>query len=566
MSLLNPQMLGLLAGDSGAEPKSPGLLGSDIQQLMQGGGLLGRFQPNPNESWSEKLFGTNDPRDPRGSAMMAFSLGLMRGGRNGGFAQGLEAYNRAFAEHEDRMVRRAADNLLLGKSALEIQSMLNGARREQSIQAGLKRLQEGEQAEQTRAAVVPMLDRQPTDQFGTAGVGGVPLFSMNGAATTGAQPAATYMPPQPQGVMRGAMPPQAAALTVGDQPRGQFGPSRGNYGQGLSNRFMKQAEVYAVNGDFGTANKLYEQAAKWLPEVHKIEVAMHQGQPVNVITMKDGNQVLSPFAPTPKVHWADNGGNIIPMDEYSMKPLGSIRKTMTPGEVASNQVAQGNLAMRQREFANTVNQQGKPTFHEGQWVYPPSQQNPQGVAIAPTGMPPKPLTEFQGKSTNYAARMQDASKIIGELEAQKDGPPSPAQVAQAGYRAEFPAWMPGGQIAGGIATGLNNTFNPMVTDGAQRYRQAQENWVAAALRQESGAAIGKEEMDKYIRTFFPQPGDSDAVKAQKSAARKVSERAMLTQAGPGAQQIPNILDGGGGSTSSGAPDWKYVNGKLVKVK
>lgn len=65
------------------------------------------------------------------------------------------------------------------------------------------------------------------------------------------------------------------------------------------------------------------------------------------------------------------------------------------------------------------------------------------------------------------------------------------------------------------------------------YRQAQENWVRAKLRKESGAAIGKDEMEKEIATFFPTAGESrnPEIVAQKAMARKVAIESMKKAAG-----------------------------------
>ena len=170
-------------------------------------------------------------------------------------------------------------------------------------------------------------------------------------------------------------------------------------------------------------------------------------------------------------------------------------------------------------------------------------------------------TEFQGKSTTFAARMQDASKVIGKLE----GKVWPSTVARAGYKPTFPDWLPGGQIASSGISALNALTTP---EDAQRYAQAQENWVTANLRQESGAVIGPEEMEKDIRKWFPQPGDSDAVKKQKAEARKVAERAMLVQSGPGAASVPGIIGEAppANTSAGGGVDWEYVNGKLIKAR
>jgi len=53
----------------------------------------------------------------------------------------------------------------------------------------------------------------------------------------------------------------------------------------------------------------------------------------------------------------------------------------------------------------------------------------------------------------------------------------------------------------------------------QQYRQGAEMWIRAFLRKESGAAIGKDEFARDFVVYFPQPGDSKEVLAQKERAR-----------------------------------------------
>jgi hypothetical protein len=65
----------------------------------------------------------------------------------------------------------------------------------------------------------------------------------------------------------------------------------------------------------------------------------------------------------------------------------------------------------------------------------------------------------------------------------------------------------------------------------QQYRQAQENWVRANLRKESGAVIGADEMRDEIRNYFPVPGELPESIAQKQLARQVTQNAMKTAAG-----------------------------------
>lgn len=76
-------------------------------------------------------------------------------------------------------------------------------------------------------------------------------------------------------------------------------------------------------------------------------------------------------------------------------------------------------------------------------------------------------------------------------------------------------------------------LNPLATPEGQQYRQAQDNWLRANLRKESGAAIGVAEMDQERKNYFPIPGDSPQVIQQKMRNRTVTERAMRSAAGGG---------------------------------
>jgi hypothetical protein len=67
----------------------------------------------------------------------------------------------------------------------------------------------------------------------------------------------------------------------------------------------------------------------------------------------------------------------------------------------------------------------------------------------------------------------------------------------------------------------------------QQYRQYQENWVRANLRAESGAVIGADEMEKEIRTYFPQINEGPEIVAQKAQARQVTSEGMRKRAGRG---------------------------------
>lgn len=250
----------------------------------------------------------------------------------------------------------------------------------------------------------------------------------------------------------------------------------------------------------------------------------------------------------PEFSWQDSGQQKIPVQVNprapGYTPPTPIQKVATPGEVLTDtrtreegaknrgvQIRGQNLTdSRAREGTWSLNSDG---------VLVNSRSGETKAATGAGGRPvgsPK-LNELQGKATGFASRMKDAEKTLGELEDKV----MPSQVAVAGYKSEFPNWLPGGQILGAGITAANRTLNPYVTEEAMKYQQAQENWVTANLRLESGAVIGPEEMQKEIQKYFPQPGDPKSLRDQKKAARAVAQRAVTAQAGPGQNMIKGIV-------------------------
>lgn len=137
----------------------------------------------------------------------------------------------------------------------------------------------------------------------------------------------------------------------------------------------------------------------------------------------------------------------------------------------------------------------------------------------------KPATEFQGKSAIFGARAEEADKIIGSL----SGKYSPSAINS--KNAVERTWGIGGVL--GAAT------NAMaLTPEDQRAEQAQRDFINAVLRQESGAAIADSEFDNARRQYFPQPGDSPEVIAQKSRNRKLSVQGLRGNAGKAAFSAP----------------------------
>lgn len=113
----------------------------------------------------------------------------------------------------------------------------------------------------------------------------------------------------------------------------------------------------------------------------------------------------------------------------------------------------------------------------------------------------------------------------------------------------------GTSLAGKIASGLP-MGNYIQSPEYQKYKQAASNFITALLRQESGAAIGKQEFDRYDKEYMPQPGDSADVLAQKADARRVAIEGMKKGAGPG-YRPPAEGTSGGNKTQTGV-SWSIV--------
>lgn len=133
--------------------------------------------------------------------------------------------------------------------------------------------------------------------------------------------------------------------------------------------------------------------------------------------------------------------------------------------------------------------------------------NPSAGLSAIEGGPAEKPTEGQTMTAGYADRMIDASRQISELTSSGF---NPAAIAEAGPAA---------------------ISNFLASPNYQTYRAAQEDWVRAKLRKESGAVIGEEEMDREISTYFPKMGDSKKVIDRKEKQRKTAEQAMSRAAG-----------------------------------
>jgi len=105
-------------------------------------------------------------------------------------------------------------------------------------------------------------------------------------------------------------------------------------------------------------------------------------------------------------------------------------------------------------------------------------------------------------------------------------------------------------IAGTVPFG-----NFLRTSEGQRYDQAKRDFINAILRQESGAVIGVDEFENAEKQYFPQPGDTADVIAQKRRNREAAIAGLKVASGPGAEMV-------GGSNTGGNGNGFSVTGKV----
>lgn len=121
----------------------------------------------------------------------------------------------------------------------------------------------------------------------------------------------------------------------------------------------------------------------------------------------------------------------------------------------------------------------------------------------------KPFTEAQSKDNVFATRAEGALTVLDPI--------AKALTSRAERAAEA--------VPFGLARGAQS-------DDFQVAQNAGGEFLQAILRKDTGAAITAQEQELYGKTYLPQPGDSDAVLAQKGQARRRALEALKSGMSP----------------------------------
>jgi hypothetical protein len=159
-----------------------------------------------------------------------------------------------------------------------------------------------------------------------------------------------------------------------------------------------------------------------------------------------------------------------------------------------------------------------------------------GASVNPYASGDAKFNGDQGKSAGFADRMFQNESLIQERERLGTD-----RVQQGLAKAPF---------------GLGSYAN---SDEFKSYRAAKDNWIAAQLRKESGAAIGASEYDAADKQYFPQPGDPAPVLEQKRQLRRLATEGMAREGGGSYQ--PRMTYGDGNKVMPYTPPERPARGQ-----
>lgn len=337
-------------------------------------------------------------------------------------------------------------------------------------------------------------EMQRLNQYQRALVGG----GAEGTPTPAMQAlAAPGMPVGPT-VARGAMMDQVKPLSAEDK---RF------------EDYIRKADIATQYGRIDDADKYLNMAYKIKPQAEVVgqpfEVTDVNGKPLMVQQFKSGKiQTLEGFGPKRDLVLQNLGGRTVAIDKSKLTGKESFAQTMTPSEAA-------NLGIRQAEFARGAYDVKETP--EG-FAYVPKMPGGQAMPVMGAGgqqvkgVSGGQPTEAQANAAGFAQRMELSNSIINSL-------PAGSQPGWGTRTLEAIPFVGGAMARSGQGA------------DTQKYDQAAQDWIRAKLRKESGAAIGKDEMQQEYATYFPQVGDSAEKLAQKAEARRVATLGMQKAAG-----------------------------------
>lgn len=386
-----------------------------------------------------------------------------------------------------------------------------------SFMAGQAGLQKG-----TESALTQMLTRQKLEEAKRA----QDLQKRIAGIFDGGQaPAGGTITPQEALAAPGmaAGPTVQRAALIG-QPRTEAAGPQMSAAEQRAQQYRQLADIYAMSGKGEDAKRYMDIAENLAPTRQEVagqpfEATDAEGKRVMVQQFKDGTiKTMTGFGPKREVVLQNVGNRIVAVDKNKLSGGESLAISMTEAEQRRLQIEEAQLKIAQQRLGLS-----QAEFNRGAYD---RVETAQGIMYVPKtpGFAPIPITDASGaplmgaggkpsegesNAAGFAQRMERSQQILSGL------PPTAAP----GYMSAMAG------LAGGFAQ------RKVQSAEEQQFKQAADDWIRAKLRKESGAAIGKDEMESEYRTYFPQVGDEPQVIAQKAYARQVATNAMRQSAG-----------------------------------
>ncbi|CAB4215009.1 hypothetical protein UFOVP1469_49 [uncultured Caudovirales phage] len=198
-------------------------------------------------------------------------------------------------------------------------------------------------------------------------------------------------------------------------------------------------------------------------------------------------------------------------DEYAKqeRDAGRVPKSIEKYETDQKRAGRTPAAQRERSVYD-ADRGGVVNLETG--AFTPATQS--GKPLSPKN---KPLTESQAKAAVFESQMRGATDELALI---------PGYNPESGFSQAETA------VAGGRG-------NMMVSENAQRAKQAQSQWAESFLRFKTGAASNPAEIALNIATFFPQFGDKPGNIAQKKRMRARAESDIAFASGNALSQKQN---------------------------
>ena len=334
--------------------------------------------------------------------------------------------------------------------------------------------------------------------------------------------------------------PQRAQLMDQVQAQSTIAPAPLTATEKRYNELMRKADVANQFGKFDDADKLMGQALKIKPPEKYSTTPQFgnskQGTPISYVLSESGGMKLLDVQRSPEFNYQDTGSYISVRDKNTNKELERIAKTMSPGEMASNVIAQGNLgvaranlgvaqgglALRQQEFAR-----GAFDVKESPEGYAYIPKTPGAAAIPIMGAGGEQLKGVSGGKATEGERK--AATLLSRM-----------QLAQT-------QMVQGEQGMPGFFTSMTPRVG--LPEERKRVEDAQLDFLDAALTLATGAAYTEFQLKGAMQSYFPKFGDDAATIAEKELRRKNLLEAAKISAGTVGGAVPPAggSAGGGGA-------------------